>query len=176
MDNIAKINKIIKILESDNINNSLEQVLEKYEWPAEIFFITLVSQIINELTNLENKVREKDFNYNPSFLYKMINLFCNVKYHHAITKEILDYIITKENIDLIFDKLIIINNYQNSENEKEIFIDFNNHIVNLLITIMNFNNKEIIDIIVNNKNSDKLLNNLFNIFSQNEYCRNFLYN
>ena len=175
-DNIAKINKIIKILESNNVNYSLEKVLEKYEWPAEIFFITLVSQIINELTNLENKVKEKDFNYNPSFLYKMINLFCNVKYHDAITKQILDYIITKENIDLIFDKIITINNYKISDNEREIFIDFNNHIVNLLITIMNFNNKEIIDIIVNNKNSDNLLNNLFNIFSQNEYCRNFLYN
>ena len=177
MDNISKINKIIKKLESDNENYTLEKVLEKYDWPPEIFFITLVSQIINELTNIENKAKEKDLiNYNTSFLYKMINLFCNVKYHHAITKQILDYIITKENLDLIFDKIIIINNTKDSNNNKEIYEEFNNHIINLLITIMNFNNKEIIDIIVNNRNSNNLINDLFHFFSENDYCRNFLYN
>ena len=177
MDNIAKINKIIKTLESNSLNNNLEKVLEKYEWPPEIFFITLVSQIINELTNIENKSKEKDLlNYNTSFLFKMINLFCNVKYHHAITKQILNYIITKENIDLIFEKIITINNSKDENTPKEKFEDFNNNIVNLLITIMNFDNKGIIDIIVNNNNSQNLLNDLFNIFSENEYCRNFLYN
>ena len=54
--------------------------------------------------------------------------------------------------------------------EKNIFIDFNNHIVNLLFTIMNFNDKSLIDIIINHKDSTKLLNNLFNIFSETEYC------
>ena len=177
MDNISKINKIIKKLETDNENNTLEKVLEKYDWPPEIFFITLVSQIINELTNIENKAKEKDLiNYNTSFLYKMINLFCNVKYHHAITKQILDYIITKENLDLIFDKIIFINNTKDSNNHIEIYEDFNSHIVNLLMAIINFNNKEIIDIIVNNSNSNNLINDLFHFFSENDYCRNFLYN
>ena len=177
MDNISKINQIIKSLESNNLNNDLEKVLEKYDWPPEIFFITLVSQIINELTNIENKTKEKDiFNYNTSFLFKMINLFCNVKYHHAITKQILDYIITKDNLDLIFDKIITINNSKDEKNPKEMLEEFNNHIVNLLITIMNFDNKGIIDIIVNNSNSNNLINYFFNIFSENEYCRNFLYN
>jgi hypothetical protein len=60
--------------------------------------------------------------------------------------------------------------------EKNIFTDFNNHIANFLFTIMNFNDKALIDIIINHKDSTKLLNNLFNIFSENEYCRNFLYN
>ena len=178
MENIEKINNIIQILESDNENNTLEHVLEQYDWPPEIFFITLVSQIINELTNIENKAKEKDLlNYNTSFLFKMISLFCNVKYHHAITKEILDYIITKENLDLIFDKIIIINNAkENSIEHKKMFENFNNNIVNLLITIMNFNNKGFIDIIVNNRNSDSLLKDLFTIFTENEYSRNFLYN
>ena len=141
MDNIAKINKIIKTLESNSLNNNLEKVLEKYEWPPEIFFITLVSQIINELTNIENKSKEKDLlNYNTSFLFKMINLFCNVKYHHAITKQILNYIITKENIDLIFEKIITINNSKDENTPKEKFEDFNNNIVNLLITITHLDN------------------------------------
>ena len=177
MENISKISRIIKDLESNDLNNDLEKVLEKYDWPPEIFFITLVSQIINELTNIENKAKDKDlFNYNTSFLFKMISLFCNVKYHHAITKQILDYIITKENLDLIFDKIITINNSKDERNSNEIYEEFNNHIVNLLVTIINFDNKGIIDIIVNNSNSKNLLNDLFNIFSENEYCRNFLYN
>ena len=170
-DNIAIINNIIKDLGSDDSNGKLESVLAKYDWPTEIFFITLISQIINELTNIEIKVKENKINeYNTSFLYKMINIFCNVKYHHAITKPILDYVITKENIDLIFDKIIIINiNSKNETNENKMIIDFNNYIVNLLLTIINFNDRGITDIIVNNRNSTNLLNDLFSIFSKNEY-------
>ena len=178
-DNIARIKKVLKHLESDNTNNTLESVLAKFDWPTELFFMTLVNQILQELANIEQKTKEYNINdYNTSFLYKMINLFCNVKYHHAITKQILDYVITKENIDLIFDKIISINNNnaKNGINEKEKMIDFNNHIVNLLLTIMNFKDKGIIDIIINNSNSSNLLNDLFSIFSKSEYCRNFLYN
>ena len=176
-NNKVKLNGVLNVLESDNNELSIEQVLEKFDWPAEIFFITLISQITNELTNIEiNKEKNSNNNYNPSFLYKMINLFCNVKYHSVITTQILDYIITKANIDLILDKIININRTKNYTDEKDFYSEFNNSMVNLLLTIMNFNNRGIIDIIINNSNSNNLLNELFTIFSENEYCRNFLYN
>ena len=178
-DNKSKLENIINALQSNNETiNCLEEALKKYEWSLEIFYITLISQIIKELEEIEKNIKDKEFNYNKktSFIFKLINTFCNVKYHNNITQEILQIITSKTNIEFILNEIININNMKIDFIEKSIFIDFNNHIVNLLFTIMNFNDKALTDIIINHKDSTKLLNNLFNIFSENEYCRNFLYN
>ena len=178
-DNKSKLENIINVLQSNNETiNCLEEALKKYEWSLELFYITLINQIIKELEEIEKNIKDKEFNYNiqTSFIFKLINVFCNVKYHNYLTQEILQIIISKANIEFILNKIININNMKIDSFEKNIFTDFNNHIVNLLLTIMNFNDKALIDIIINHKDSTKLLNNLFNIFSENEYCRNFLYN
>ena len=179
-DNKSKLENIINVLQSNNERiNCLEEALKKYEWSLELFYITLINQIIKELEEIEKNIKDKEFNYNiqTSFIFKLINVFCNVKYHNYLTQEILQIIISKANIEFILNKIININNMKIDDSfEKNIFTDFNNHIVNLLLTIMNFNDKALIDIIINHKDSTKLLNNLFNIFSENEYCRNFLYN
>ena len=179
-DNKSKLENIINVLQSNNETiNCLEEALKKYEWSLELFYITLINQIIKELEEIEKNIKDKEFNYNiqTSFIFKLINVFCNVKYHNYLTQEILQIIISKANIEFILNKIININNMKIDDSfEKNIFTDFNNHIVNLLLTIMNFNDKALIDIIINHKDSTKLLNNLFNIFSENEYCRNFLYN
>ena len=179
-DNKSKLENIINVLQSNNETiNCLEEALKKYEWSLELFYITLINQIIKELEEIEKNIKDKEFNYNiqTSFIFKLINVFCNVKYHNYLTQEILQIIISKANIEFILNKIININNMKIDDSfEKNLFTDFNNHIVNLLLTIMNFNDKALIDIIINHKDSTKLLNNLFNIFSENEYCRNFLYN
>ena len=178
-DNKSKLENIINALQSNNEKiNCLEEALKKYEWSLEIFYITLIGQIIKELEEIEKNIKDKEFNYNKktAFIFKLINTFCNVKYHNNLTEEILQIITNKTNIEFILNEIININNMKIDFIEKNIFVDFNNHIVNLLFTIMNFNDKALIDIIINHKDSTKLLNNLFNIFSENEYCRNFLYN
>ena len=131
----------------------------------EIFYITLISQIIKELEEIEKNIKDKEFNYNKetSFIFKLINVFCNVKYHNNLTQEILQIITSKANIEFILNEIININNMKIDSTEKNIFIDFNNHIVNLLFTIMNFNDKALIDIIINHKDSKNLLNNLFKV-------------
>ena len=178
-DNKEKLENIINILQSNNETiNILEEALKKYEWSLEVFYITLINQIIKELEGIEKNIKKRDFNYNTktTFLFKLINIFCNVKYHNYLTQEIIQFISSKINVEFILNEIININNLKIDFIEKNLLIDFNNHIVNLLFTIMNFNDKALIDIIINQKNSTNLLNNLFNIFSENEYCRNFLYN
>ena len=178
-DNKSKLENIINSLQSNNENiNSLEEALKKHEWSLDMFYITLISQIIRELVEIEKNIKDKEFNYNnkTSFLFQLINFFCNVKYHNYLNQEILQIITSKANVEFILNEIININNIKIDSIEKNTFIDLNNHIVNLLLTIMNLNDKALIDIIINYKDSTKLLNNLFNIFSENEYCRNFLYN
>ena len=178
-DNKSKLENIINALQSNNENiNSLEEALKKHEWSLDMFYIALINQIIKELEEIEKNIKDKEFNYNnkTSFLFQLINFFCNVKYHNYLTKEILQIITSKANVEFILNEIININNIKIDSIEKNTFIDLNNHIVNLLLTIMNLNDKALIDIIINYKDSTKLLNNLFNIFSENEYCRNFLYN
>ena len=56
MDNFTKLQDIIFILESnEDTNNALENALKTHEWSIEIFYISLINQIIKDLDDFENK-------------------------------------------------------------------------------------------------------------------------
>ena len=106
MDNREKIIKIIKILEKDKSVSNIKKILKDFEWPEEIFFISLIAQIIQELNTIQQKIKEQNFKTDDeSFLFQVIQLFCNVKYHIAPSRQIINYIITKQNIDVILNSI-----------------------------------------------------------------------
>ena len=158
-DNKSKINNIINLSQT---NNDLETVLNNFKWSIEHFLKVLIRQIINELTNIEKNQENKVGVYNPSFLYTMISYFYNLEF--KIIKKNTNCIITKENIDLILEKIIIINKVKIVINNKDLYSDSNNKMVNLFITIMKVDNKGVMDIIINNGNTDNIFKDLFIIF------------
>ena len=158
-DNKSKINNIINLSQT---NNDLETVLNNFKWSIEHFLKVLIRQIINELINIEKNQESKIGTYNPSFLYTMISYFYNLEF--KIIKKYINCIITKENIDLILEKIIIINKVKIVINNKDLYSDSNNKMVNLFITIMKVDNKGVMDIIINNGNTDNIFKDLFIIF------------
>ena len=106
--------------------NKLEKALEKLEWPIEIFFISLTNEIILELekinTDNQTPYTHKRISSNISnnsiylektgklYLYQMINVFDEIKdYKKKFTNDIIEYIITPENIQKILHILMATN-------------------------------------------------------------------
>ena len=59
MDNFTKLQDIIFILESnEDTNNALENALKTHEWSIEIFYISLINQIIKDLDDFEINKRK----------------------------------------------------------------------------------------------------------------------
>ena len=192
-DNDKRIKKVFKLVNQfSKLKNKLEKALEKLEWPMEIFFISLTNEIIMELekinTSDQNIKTHKRIASNISnnniylekagktYLYNMINVFDEIKiYKKKFSKEIIEYIITPENIQKILQILMatnkIISANQNVIKERN---EFNSYIMNLLINIINLNNKILIDVL-STQSQFNVFYQLFTLFSKNEENRNLLY-
>ena len=179
-DNRKRINSVIKKLSGGSNSNDLTSILKKMDWPIEIFFISLTSEILNELTAISDGIISNNsffISFDTSFLYQMINIFNSIKkFDKKITKEITDYIINQDNIKKIFLIMITINSNNNNEKNNEKLIVFNTNIVNLIITILNAETKIIHEIAaLYEKKNEKIFDDLFLFLSNNEYTRNLLY-
>ena len=192
-DNVKKIKKVFKLLtQFSKYKNKLEKALEKLEWPIEIFFISLTNEIILELEkiNTDNQTPKthKRMSSNISnnsiylektgklYLYQMINVFDEIKdYKKKFTNDIIEYIITPENIQKILHILMATNKITttNLSMLKEMN-EFNSYIMNLLINIINLNNKILIDVL-SSESQYNVFYQLFILFSKNEENRSLLY-
>ena len=181
-NNPKKIRKVYKYMSQfPESSNKLEKALEKMEWRMELFFISLTNEIINELQKINKndqdpKQTEKNNNINIQktntfFLYKMINIFEEIKkYKDKISNDIIEYIISAENITKILGILKdingIVNTDQNIIKERN---NFNNNIINLLTNFINLNNK------FSAETQFDVFNEFFVLFSKREENRDLLY-
>ena len=194
VDNPKRIKKVFKLLsqEFSKFSNKLEKALQKIGWPIEIFFISLTNEIIKELEKInidnESKKTHKKLSSNISnnsiyleksgktYLYQMIHMFDEIKnYKEKLTDEIIEYIITPENIQKILKILMATNKITNTNSTilKELN-EFNFFIMNFLINIINLNNKILVDVLSSQSNND-IFHQLFIIFSKTVENRNLLY-
>ena len=118
-DNAKRMKNVFKLVNQfSKLKNKLEKALEKLEWPMEIFFISLTNEIIMELEKINtsdqniksHKRMSSNISYNniylektgKTYLFNMINVFDEIKiYKDKLSKEIIEYIITPENIQKI---------------------------------------------------------------------------
>ena len=193
-DNSKRIRKVFKyVSQFSKLNNKLQKALEKLEWPIEIFFISLTNEIIIELEKIDTttdqaqkthkRISSNISNNNiyieksgKTYLYQMINIFDEIKkYKNKFTNDIIEYIITPENIQKIIQILMAINNIKSTNphilKERN---EFNSYIMNLLINIINLNNKILVDVL-SSQSQYNVFYQLFILFSKNEENRNLLY-
>ena len=192
-DNSKRIKKVFKyVSQFSKYENKLEKALSKLEWPMEIFFMSLTNEIIMELVKINTSEQtpktHKRIGSNISnnniyieksgkvYLYQMIQIFDEIKkYKQKLTNDIIEYIITYENIQKILHILMatnrVISSNPNIIKERN---EFNSYIMNLLINIINLNNKILIDVLSSQSEYNSLFQ-LFSLFSKTEENRNLLY-
>ena len=195
-DNSKRIKKVIKLLSQfSKQQNKLEKALEKLEWPMDLFFISLTNEILIELekNDIQNqtpapKVQKRgsilsiNLKLNldkpeKKYLYQLINIFDEIKkYKETLKEEIIEYIMTPENIQKILLVLMSKNKntnagYNNSSNEMN---EFNTYIMEFLINIINLNNKILIGAL-SSESQYNVFCQLFIFFSKTEENRNLLY-
>jgi len=195
-DNSKRIKKVIKLLSQfSKQQNKLEKALEKLEWPMDLFFISLTNEILIELekNDIQNQTptskiqkRGSILNINiklsldkpeKKYLYQLINIFDEIKkYKETLKEEIIEYIITPENIQKILMLLMSKNKNtstgnNNASNEMN---EFNIYIMELLINIINLNNKILIGAL-SSESQYNVFCQLFIFFSKTEENRNLLY-
>ena len=192
-ENSERIKSVFKLITKyEKLKNKLQKALEILEWPLELFFMSLTNEIIIELEkiNTDNQTPKshKRMSSNISnnsiylekksklFLYQMINVFDEIKdYKNKLPTDIINYIITPDNINKILHILMATNKITTTNPDvlKELN-EFNSYIMNLLINIINLNNKILIDVISTEKNYN-VFYQLFVLFSKNEENRGLLY-
>ena len=195
-DNSKRIKKVIKLLaQFSKQQNKLEKALEKLEWPMDLFFISLTNEILIELekNDILNQTptpkmqkRGSILNINlklnldkpeKKYLYQLINIFDEIKkYKETLKEEIIEYIITPENIQKILMLLMSKNKSTNTcnNNVSSEMNEFNTYIMELLINIINLNNKILIGAL-SSESQYNVFCQLFIFFSKTEENRNLLY-
>ena len=195
-DNSKRIKKVIKLLaQFSKQQNKLEKALEKLEWPMDLFFISLTNEILIELekNDILNQTptpkmqkRGSILNINlklnldkpeKKYLYQLINIFDEIKkYKETLKEEIIEYIITPENIQKILMLLMSKNKSTNTcnNNVSPEMNEFNTYIMELLINIINLNNKILIGAL-SSESQYNVFCQLFIFFSKTEENRNLLY-
>ena len=192
-DNSKRIKKVFKYVNQfSKYDNKLQKALEKLEWPIEIFFISLTNEIIIELEKINTKeqfpkthkrISSNITNNNiyieksgKSYLYQMINIFDEIqKYKNQFPNDIIEYIITPENIQKILLILMATNKVKSTNpNIIKERNEFNGYIMNLLINIINLNNKILIDVL-SSQSQYNVFYQLFTLLSKNVENRNLLY-
>ena len=172
-DNRKEIQKIIEMINFQD-NNEIEDVLTKKVKHLDKFFNNLTNEILIELKNINNNNIDDNqyfLNYNINFLYQMIKLFVLLK-KDTIKKELIDNLITKDNISIIIYVIYNLNkNRSNPIDEKT--IEFNNNVIDLITSILNMNPQLLIQNIILNK--DIYLDEIFIVISKNKKGRNFIY-
>ena len=172
-DNRKELKKILKIINFED-KNKIEDVLSKKDKQLEQFFKSLTNEILFELNNLNNNIKNDKNNftkYDKNFLYQMIKLFIYIRKDN-IKQELIESLITKDYIKIIIYSVFLINKNE-GENPDENIIDFNNNIVDLLNSIMNMNPELLLQNLVLNK--DNFLYDSLLAFSKNKKGRNFIY-
>ena len=167
-DNKKNISKVLQFMDQSKSNNNLNMILSKLDWPVELFFICLTNEIIKELTKIIHNFESNTIDNDMSYIYKMIKIFNEIQsYKIYFTNEVLECLITKENIQNILSLIITFNNEENLKiNNNEL----NTNLFNFLADILILNiNKNIIDEIEN------LFNDVFKLFSINEQKRKYIY-
>ena len=195
-DNSKKFKKVIKLLSQfSKQQNKLEKALEKLEWPMDLFFISLTNEILIELEKNDTlnqtptpktQKRGSILNINlklnldkpeKKYLYQLINIFDEIKKYKEILKEdIIEYIITPENIQKILMVLMSKNKNTNTGNNNASIEmnEFNAYIMELLINIINLN-KNILIGALSSESQYNVFCQLFIFFSKSEENRNLLY-
>ena len=172
-ENREEIKKILKKI--DFKKNNLEEILKKKDRNYEIFFMNLCKEILIELKNINNIINNSPkndfFKYDKNFLYQMIKLLINMRKNN-IPNQILEYLISKDNIEKIINISVNINKNSNNFFDEEI-TKFNNNIIVLISDFLNLNQKVLIENLL--FNNDNYFNDFLLIFSEYKNGRNFIY-
>ena len=132
-ENSKRITNVFKAMKKySQYKDKLQKALLKYEWPMELFFMSLTNEIILELEkiNTDNQTIQtiqtskthKRMSSNISnndiylettsklFLYEMISVFDEIKdYKNELPIDIINYIITPDNLNKILHILMATN-------------------------------------------------------------------
>ena len=156
-ENSKRINNVFKAMKKySQYKDKLQKALSKYEWPMGLFFMSLTNEIILELEkiNTDNQTIQtiqtskthKRMSSNISnndiylettsklFLYEMISVFDEIKdYKNELPIDIINYIITPDNLNKILHILMATNRITTTNPEiLQELNEFNSYIMNLL--------------------------------------------